>query len=134
MGQSLAYEWLLHYGAHCHWRDQVYSDFKVNSINEVLNIEPSIDHTDYHNATIPDYFHKKEYYGVTLTWIDANFKYLEAGVQQQALTMACEAAAILAAHAMCHPRARVGHFDWSDVVRLHEVLQSTGYLAFLKKI
>ena len=38
----------LHYGAHCHWKHEVYSKFNVSNIHEVLNAEPSIDHENYY--------------------------------------------------------------------------------------
>ena len=46
----------LHYGAHCHWKHEVYAKFNVSNIHEVLNAEPSIDHENYYSATIPQYF------------------------------------------------------------------------------
>jgi hypothetical protein len=126
--QNVNKEWNVHYGAHCHWRNDVYNKFNCKNIHEILNVEPAIDHDDYYNATIPVYFKDT----TTLNWIDQNFDKLPEIVQYEAKKIVCESAAIFAAHAMCHPRDRVGKFDWSDVLSLHECLK-TPYLDFFKK-
>lgn len=126
--RNLNEEWNLHYGAHHHWRDLVYKKFNVQNIHEVLNVEPSIDHKDYYNASIPEYFKDCS----TLEWIDKNYDQLPDDKQHEAQKMMTESAAIYAADAMCHPRDRVGKFDWSDVLSLHECLR-TPYLDFIKK-
>jgi hypothetical protein len=126
--QNIHPEWNLHYGAHCHWRNDVYTKFDCKNVHEVLNKEPAIDHENVYNSTISDYFKS----GITLTWIDQNFDQLSHNEKIDAKRMVGEAAAIYAAHAMCHPRDRVGKFDWSDVLSLHECLR-TPYLDFIKK-
>ncbi len=126
--RNVTKEWNMHQATHLHYRNDVYTKFHVSNIKEVLNLEPSIDHEDVYNAIIPDYF--KE--GTTLQWIDQHFDQLPQPIQYDAINIVCEEAAIQAAHAMCHPRDRVGKFDWSDVLRLHVCL-NTPYLAFIKK-
>jgi hypothetical protein len=127
--QNVNQEWNGLYGAHCHWKDDVYNKFNAKNIHEILNVEPAIDHDDYYNATIPDYFKEDT---TTLNWIDQNFDKLPGDLQYDAKKIVCESAAIFAAHSMCHPRDRVGKFDWSDVLSLHECLK-TPYLGFIKK-
>lgn len=119
-------------GAHQYWKEVVYSQFDVDSIKAVLNVEPAIDHEDYYNATIPTYFKPPNRSWITLNWIDANFNMLSNTTQHEAMIVVCESASIFAADAMCHPRARVGKFDWSDVVNLHECLH-TPFVAFFQK-
>ncbi len=121
-------EWDLHHGAHLYWRNITYSRFGVNNINELLNIEPSIDHFETYKASIPEYFRSP----ITVDWIDNNFMEMEHNMQMDAKKIMCEAAAIMAADAMCHPRDRVGKFGWNDVVDLHSTL-NTRYLKFILK-
>lgn len=118
-------KWDIYYGAHMYWKTQVYTTFKVNNVREVLNVEPSIDHKDYYNATIPDYFNSFE----TLDWINDNFEDLP---KDDALLVVRDAASIYAAHAMCHPRDKVGKFNWDDVIALHKLL-NTKFVPFFEK-
>jgi hypothetical protein len=121
-------EWNLHYGAHSHWKKEVYSKFNVTDINQVLNVEPAIDHEDHYHATLPDYFIQNP----TVHWIDENYQKLSQDQLKEARIMLDESAAIYAAFAMCHPRDRVGKFDWSDVFRLHQTL-ITSHFKLLQK-
>ena len=121
--------WNIHFGAHQYWKSQVYQSFNISNIKEVLNVEPAIDHEDYYNATIPEYF-KSQY--KTLDWVDTNLERMNENQKIQAKKMIAEAACIYAADAMCHPRDKVGNFDWQDVVDLHKCLR-TPYEAFIKK-
>ncbi len=125
---SVESEWNLHYGAHCYWRDQTYSMFNVTTIKQILNIEPSIDHEDYYHYQIPAYFKST----VTTDWIMDHYDELPRYLKQTTKIMIFEAASIMAANAMCHPRARVGKFDWSDVLQLHNIL-TTPYSNLLKQ-
>lgn len=124
----LQLEWDLHYGSHCYWKEQVYLIFGVHSMKEVLNVEPSIDHEEYYGEEVPEYF--KKY--TTINWINEHFNDMPDGLKQKAKVVAFEAAIIKAADVMCHPRARVGKFDWSDVIKLHEMLH-TPYNTFIKE-
>ncbi len=126
--ESIADKWDIYFGAHMYWKTQVYTTFKVNNIHELLNVEPAIDHVDYYNATIPNYFHSLE----TLNWIDANFDDLPSMIKNDALLVVRESASIYAAHAMCHPRDKVGKFNWDDVINLHKCL-NTKYIPFFEK-
>lgn len=117
---QLSIEWSLHYGAHCHWRDKVFADFNVTTIPQVLNVEPSIDHEEFYHATIPVYFQKNP----TMTWLENQWSTLPNKMKTDGLTTIREAASIFAANAMCHPRDRVGKFDWHDVLTLHQRLNS----------
>ena len=91
---------------------------------KVLNVEPSIDHKEYYNATIPAYFKQDVLF---LEWVDQNFDKFEEEKQKEAIKMIKEAATINAVDA-----TRVGKFDWSDVVKLHTTL-NTPYIHFLTK-
>jgi len=117
---ALSVQWSLHYGAHCHWRDKVFVDFNVTTIERVLNVEPSIDHEEFYHATIPVYFQKNP----TMSWLEKQWSALPDEMKTDALTMIREAAFIFAANAMCHPQDRVGKFDWDDVLKLHQMLDS----------
>lgn len=121
-------QWHVHTLMHAYWKDKVFSSFGVRNIPEVLNLEPSIDHFDHYKTRIPEYFKSD----VTTSWIDEHYEYLDADQQEAAKQMLTEAASIMAAHAMCHPRDRVGMFDWSDVTRLHEELR-TPYTTLIPK-
>lgn len=119
-------EWDLYYGAHQYWMGTVYRRYSVSDVHQVLNIEPAIDHVDHYGTRIPDYFRATK----TLEWVSQNFKDLGER-QEAAVDMVNEIASVYAADAMCHPRDRVGRFDWSDVLRLHQSLR-TPYLEFFR--
>jgi hypothetical protein len=118
---------LTHIPAHAYWKKEVFQRFHVSSIEELLNVEPSIDHTSYYNATIPAYFDKNP----TMEWIYFHFRDLDATHKEDVKIMVQEAASIDAAYKMCHPRDRVGTFNWNDVVRLHTTMH-TCYSSFLR--
>lgn len=50
------------------------------------------------------------------------YPHMSAKAQTEAHSEIADMVAVFAADAMCHPRARVGKFDWSDVVQLTESL------------
>lgn len=127
---SLQAEWDMHWGAHCFWRDRVYADFNVSSIREVLNLEPPIDAVDEYHAAIPDHFGS----GLSLYFIEDYYDQMPPSMQAQAKQVLLESASIVAADAMCHPRDRVGKFDWSDVERLHSTLRYLGFYRVLQKL
>jgi len=52
-------------------------------------------------------------------FVDEIYDYVPKEAQQILMKMVCEAAPICAADAICHPRDRVGNFDWGDVITLH---------------
>jgi hypothetical protein len=120
---NLRQEWDLHFGAHCHWRDEVFKSFNVSDIRGVLNAEPPIDDEDFYNATVPP--HLKS--AITINWISDHWPLIEDDMLPEVKQMLYESASIFAAYAMCHPRARVGKFDWSDVIELHETLHTPFY-------
>lgn len=126
--ERLAVEWDSHFKEHLYWRSQVFSDFGVQNIETLLNLEPSIDHEEYYGYTIPQYFQNEE----AVDWIENHFSQLNKSQQLQARTMLDEGAAILGAHAMCHPRDRVGQFDHTDVLRVHETLQTKYHRAMVR--
>jgi hypothetical protein len=117
---NLQAQWNVHYGAHQFWKQVVYDSFKVADIHQVLNVEPPIDHGEHYNATIPEYFYEYE----TLGWVNQHINSMSPTMRAEAIQIVEEAASIEAAHAMCHPYDRVGKFDWSDVVALHESLRT----------
>jgi hypothetical protein len=123
------HEWPVYYGAHCHWREETFKTFGAQNISQLLNLEPSIDHSEHYYTSIPSYFQSDLF----PTWLDRNYEYLSPEEQEVAQTIAQEAAAIYAADAMCHPRARVGLFDWTDVRRLLLVLPSNPYAKLFER-
>ena len=52
-------------------------------------------------------------------------------MQSKALEIVHEASSIYAAHAMCHPRERVGKFNFTDVLELNEIFH-TPYSDFIQ--
>ena len=65
-----------------------------------------------------------------MNWVNSNYHMVSSPQRLELDIMVKEAASIFAADAMCHPRARVGKFDWSDVVALHRIIH-TPYSDFL---
>jgi hypothetical protein len=126
---ELKSNWDLHYGAHCHWREDVFQKFNVTNMREVLNVEPAIDDISHYHATIPDYFRSF----ITVQFIAEHFQEMPSTMKPQAKRVLEESASIFAANAMCHPRDRVGKFDWSDVMQLHQMLQTPFYKFMQKK-
>ena len=122
-------QWQLYFGAHNYWKNVTFHRFNVHTVEELLNVEPSIDHIDFYNASIPDYIKSAH----TLKWVQSNYDCLPRELRASARKMVCAEAAIVAANAMCHPRARVGNFNWMDVMELHNILPSLGYGAFLRE-
>lgn len=111
-------EWYLHYGAHCHWRDVIYSKFNISSIDEVLNADnPSVN-------IIPFYFDSS----VTMEWINLHFDELDYEIQREAKKLVMEAASIQAAPFLFSPK---GTYHWKDVLTFH-ASDKTPYSNFLQ--
>jgi hypothetical protein len=113
---DLGAEWDLHFGAHNYWREEVFRTYNVTSCHDLLNLEPA--NTNYYGTSVPRYFKS----WTTTQWIVDHYQELPHFPRVQAEQVLQEFAYIFAAEAMCYPRDRVGRFDWSDVVRLHETL------------
>lgn len=88
------------------------------SLREILNLEPSIDHTEHYGTKISDYFSSND----AMNWLLLYYPFLPDELQYETHNFTRDIVTVFAADAMCHPRDRVGKFDWSDVVTLTRML------------